>query len=197
MADPGGRIERDPDDWFAEVDAPRPDPPTAVAAPAQDPFADDWLAGAGPQRRPGRGSRGRASVRWVAIGAALVGLLLGGLAAVGVFSASHHPAAAPPTQPSVVQSTTGAPTTTQPASRPLPAPTATLQSGDTGTQVATLQRALAGLGYATGAVDGVYGPKTAAAVTAFQHASSLAADAIVGPLTRAALVRALARSTSG
>ena len=41
--------------------------------------------------------------------------------------------------------------------------------------------------YAPGSVDGLYGPKTSAAVTAFQSAAGIKADGIVGPQTRKAL----------
>lgn len=51
-----------------------------------------------------------------------------------------------------------------------------------------VQTVLAELGYDTGKVDGVLGPKTHAAIEAFQwKSSSLVADGIYGPRTRAAL----------
>jgi hypothetical protein len=59
-----------------------------------------------------------------------------------------------------------------------------LMSGD---DVREIQRRLAALRYATGVPDGVYGPRTAAAVQAFQRDHSLAIDGVVGPRTRAAL----------
>ncbi len=55
-----------------------------------------------------------------------------------------------------------------------------------------LQTALAQLGYDPGRADGVMGPRTRAAVVAFQRAKGLTADGIVGPRTREALARALA-----
>ncbi|MGC4115173.1 MAG: peptidoglycan-binding domain-containing protein [Myxococcales bacterium] len=42
-------------------------------------------------------------------------------------------------------------------------------------------------GYDPGAADGVFGPRTKAAVTAFQQAKGLGVDGIVGPKTNAAL----------
>jgi len=49
------------------------------------------------------------------------------------------------------------------------------------------------LGYYTGAVDGYPGPKTSDAVMAFQRANGLVVDGKVGPATRSAIARALAK----
>jgi peptidoglycan hydrolase-like protein with peptidoglycan-binding domain/DNA invertase Pin-like site-specific DNA recombinase len=57
-------------------------------------------------------------------------------------------------------------------------------------QVREVQRTLRGLGWRPGPVDGLYGPRTEAAVTRFQAATQVAADGIVGPQTRGALTRA-------
>ena len=57
-------------------------------------------------------------------------------------------------------------------------------------QIAAWQRQLAGLGYAPGPIDGLAGPRTIAAIRAFQRAHpDLVEDGIVGPATRAALTR--------
>lgn len=53
--------------------------------------------------------------------------------------------------------------------------------------VVGLQAALADAGFFNGALDGVRGPQTVAAIMAFQLARGLAPDGIVGPDTRAAL----------
>lgn len=137
--------------------------------------------------------------RWVITAAAVVVLLLigAGLVAGGVFSGGKDHPTSPPTTAST-RTTTTAPsrvTTTSP-SQPanpstLPVPTTKLKAGSQGTQVKQLQRALAHLGYAPGAVDGDFGPLTEAAVMHFQTASKLAADGVVGPLTLAALAKAL------
>lgn len=55
--------------------------------------------------------------------------------------------------------------------------------GCTGDAVKTLQDKLNALGYNSGNVDGIFGAKTYAAVTAFQKANSLGVDGIVGKLT--------------
>lgn len=71
-----------------------------------------------------------------------------------------------------------------------------LQAGVSGTDVAALQRLLAGLGFDPGPIDGVFGSGTAAAVRAFQSAHGLAADGVVGAQTRAALVAAVSPGDS-
>lgn len=56
-----------------------------------------------------------------------------------------------------------------------------------GDEVRTLQQLLHAHGFDPGAQDGIFGPKTDAAVRAFQTARGLAVDGIVGRLTWAAL----------
>ncbi|QRN99508.1 peptidoglycan-binding protein [Archangium violaceum] len=73
----------------------------------------------------------------------------------------------------------------------------TLKLGSSGASVKTLQQALAKAGFSPGAVDGQFGPKTAAAVKAFQSAKGLVADGIVGPKTWARLNGAAAPSAPG
>ena len=62
-----------------------------------------------------------------------------------------------------------------------------LYRGCTGDAVKTLQDKLNTLGYNSGNVDGIFGAKTYAAVTAFQKANNLGVDGIVGKLTWAKL----------
>ncbi len=77
----------------------------------------------------------------------------------------------------------------------LPVPTALLKKGSRGAQVKELQNALVRLGFMTKAQmntgAGIFGPRTDAAVRAFQSSKNLAADGIYGPKTRAALTNAL------
>jgi peptidoglycan hydrolase-like protein with peptidoglycan-binding domain len=54
--------------------------------------------------------------------------------------------------------------------------------------VTAVQAALLDSGHNPGGIDGVYGPNTEAAVSAFQKQNSLTADGIVGPKTWAKLI---------
>ena len=58
-----------------------------------------------------------------------------------------------------------------------------LHTGSRGDAVRTLQEKLNSLGYNSGAVDGIFGANTRAAVLAFQRANGLVADGYVGKLT--------------
>ena len=62
-----------------------------------------------------------------------------------------------------------------------------LYRGCTGDAVKTLQEKLNAKGFDSGNVDGIFGAKTYAAVTAFQKANSLGVDGIAGKLTWAKL----------
>ena len=64
---------------------------------------------------------------------------------------------------------------------------AVLKLGSRGSAVKGLQRLLTQLGYHVGAIDGQFGARTQAAVAAFQLDNHLAADGIVGRVTREAL----------
>ena len=66
--------------------------------------------------------------------------------------------------------------TMSPTPMPTPTPEPTykaLAKGDRGDEVTALQERLTKLGYSVGAIDGIYGEKTAAAVSAFQKEASL------------------------
>lgn len=70
-----------------------------------------------------------------------------------------------------------------------------LKKGSRGTEVKKLQEQLSKLGHNAGAVDGIFGTKTYNAVRAFQRASGLAVDGIVGPKTKAKLAERLKPKT--
>lgn len=65
-----------------------------------------------------------------------------------------------------------------------------LKAGSTGSEIHLLQSELQALNYKVGPVDGIFGPKTKAAVIAFQRDKNLLVDGIVGPQTQAALKNA-------
>ena len=62
--------------------------------------------------------------------------------------------------------------------------------------ITEVQKRLKKWGYYTGAVDGINGPKTKAAVKAFQKRYGLTQDGIVGPLTAAKMGISVKASTS-
>jgi peptidoglycan hydrolase-like protein with peptidoglycan-binding domain len=67
-----------------------------------------------------------------------------------------------------------------------------LKVGDEGIDVLRIQKVLAFMGFYTGALDGVFGPKTELSVKQFQSASKLDPNGIVGDETRASLDRHIA-----
>lgn len=71
-----------------------------------------------------------------------------------------------------------------------------VEAGLTANQVKTVQTKLKNWGYYTGAVDGIYGSKTKAAVVKFQKNNNLVADGIVGSKTAAALGMSLGTQTN-
>lgn len=73
---------------------------------------------------------------------------------------------------------------------------ASLKQGSTGAQVKTLQTKLINWGYLSGKADGIFGPKTKAAVIYFQRRNGLVADGIVGAKTAAALGMSLSGSSN-
>ena len=64
---------------------------------------------------------------------------------------------------------------------------AVLRQGSRGAEVKEVQRRLKQWGYYSGAVDGIFGAGTKAAVIAFQKKNGLTADGVVGKATYAAL----------
>ena len=69
----------------------------------------------------------------------------------------------------------------------LAGPGRTLRRGDEGPEVLLLQRALAARGFPPGALDGDFGPRTEAALIAFQRQAGLPLGGRAGPPTLAAL----------
>lgn len=79
------------------------------------------------------------------------------------------------------------------SSQPTASPnTATVRLGNRGPVVRTLQEALGTCGIDAGGTDGIFGPRTEAAVRAFQRDRRLEVDGIVGPETWTALADAQA-----
>ncbi len=58
-----------------------------------------------------------------------------------------------------------------------------LRIGSTGSEVEALQLALKRAGFLSSAPDGIFGPKTFGALTAFQRANGIRADGVAGPVT--------------
>jgi DNA invertase Pin-like site-specific DNA recombinase/peptidoglycan hydrolase-like protein with peptidoglycan-binding domain len=63
-------------------------------------------------------------------------------------------------------------------------------------RVKALQRSLRRLGWQPGPIDGLFGPRTEAAVRRFQAARGIATDGVAGPVTWRSLARALERPLS-
>ena len=73
---------------------------------------------------------------------------------------------------------------------------AVVKVGSSGTVVKNIQTKLKRWGYYTGAVDGIFGAKTKAAVQYFQRKNGLTADGIVGAATAKAMGITLSGTTS-
>lgn len=74
---------------------------------------------------------------------------------------------------------------------------ANITKGDTTANIKAVQTRLLSWGYYTGKADGIWGPKTLAAVKLFQKRNGLVVDGIVGPATEAAMGLNLSSSASG
>ncbi len=111
------------------------------------------------------------------------------------------PTASPTPSPTLKPTPTASPTPSPtlkptPTASPTPSPTSTapgyvsLTQGDCGDDVRKLQDRLNTLGYSVGTADGIYGAKTATAVSAFQQAASLRQTGVASAATQQALFAA-------
>jgi hypothetical protein len=160
------------DEWFLPDPSLSPDEQRGSTE-------DQWLVDDDPA------PRSAAFDPWALASPAVLALI--GLAVV--FFGSDGPAPSPPitvASPPVRRPVTPTTVSVSPPSSPN-APTTTLKPGDSGSQVKVLQRELVALGFAVGAIDGLYGQATTKAVANFQRAHHLTPDGIVGPLTLVAL----------
>jgi peptidoglycan hydrolase-like protein with peptidoglycan-binding domain len=73
---------------------------------------------------------------------------------------------------------------------------AVYRSGSRGTAVKTFQQQLKDAGYDVGPIDGIFGPKTLAAVKKYQADNGLTVDGLVGPKTLTSLSGVPASSTT-
>lgn len=74
---------------------------------------------------------------------------------------------------------------------------AAIRKGDSGSKVKEIQQKLNEYGFSVGAVDGIFGSKTLAAVKNFQKSRGLVVDGIVGTATAKALGISLSSGSSG
>lgn len=192
--------DSDPDNWFDEPDvsdawearSERLARSRASGPAERGNGDDDWLTPAAAESAPR--TRSAPNRRQVALGGAAVlalALLLGILAAAGVFSSGGKPASLPPTTAPTTSTPTVSTTPTTTATQQLTLPSTGLKPGTKGAAVKQLQRALKSAGYSPGTIDGSYGPSTESAVKQFQQAHGLVADGIAGSKTIAALRSAL------
>jgi hypothetical protein len=189
--DESGGTKFDHDDWFSDS------APSSVEETRQSTGADpagghepSWLEDLAEPEQPPTTASPFARRRLVAL--AVAALVLVAVVVVALIALSGGNSS-PPTEPS----TTNHPTTTTPAAtapaNPPPStpavilPAGVLRPGATGTQVKTVQRALARAGHSPGPIDGNYGPKTEQAVAAFQRSAGIPADGHYGPQTKQAL----------
>lgn len=100
-----------------------------------------------------------------------------------LWAGATPPIRAPEPAPEPYQTPPPVPVPVEPAE----APQVTIKPGSSGLLTRKLQEALAGAGYSPGPIDGIYGPKTRAAVIRFQQAKGLTPDGIAGPATWQAL----------
>ena len=106
------------------------------------------------------------------------------------FNKTHAPAGSPSGGQFAAASGSGSKASGGKTAHPRPTPSNEhpVGRGETGKRVSDLQERLNALGFKPPLkVDGIFGPKTLAAVKAFQVSHGLKVDGLVGPLTTAAL----------
>ncbi|MEM9002475.1 MAG: peptidoglycan-binding protein [Cyanobacteria bacterium P01_F01_bin.86] len=118
-----------------------------------------------------------------------VGLTSDGIVGPATWDKLLPPPSTDLTPPEVVADTTATENDDQADPKDDPVDLPTLRSGMHGPAVASVQETLTTLGLYNGALDGVFGPGTEAAVKAFQRSVDLVDDGIVGPATWGALLR--------
>jgi hypothetical protein len=181
------------DDWFDEPELPT-ETQSGVNRGVYEDADEVWVLPEDEEPRSGQrefviGGRTLTVTQVAIIGLSVLAIFFAILAAAGVFNGSK--AAAPPPAPVPKKITVTVQTTPAVKAPAAQAPSQPLKPGDTGSQVKTLQQALAALGYSAGKPDGDYGPSTQNAVERFQVAKGLNEDGVVGPATLAALQKAL------
>lgn len=72
-----------------------------------------------------------------------------------------------------------------------------LRNGSRGDEVMALQKSLSAMGFDAGTADGIFGPKTEAAVKACQEKCGVTADGIWGPASQAAFDKLQAAAKPG
>ena len=186
------------EDWFDD-----PEPPTETQSGANRGAYEDveevWALPEEEEARSGQrefviAGRTLTMTQVAIIALSILAIFFAILAAAGVFSGAKT--TAPPVTLPVKHVTVTVQNTTQTNTNPTTEfPTGTtLQFGDTGTQVKTLQQALISLGFLSGTADGDYGQATQSAVQKFQAAKGLTQDGVAGPATLQALQKATAGS---
>src|SRR5581483_7042005 len=163
-------------------------PDRSARPPAEPAWLDDETREAAEPLLPASLDRRRlalagaaAFVVIVAVAFAASQLFGGGKSAAPPITPVTHP------QTTTVQQTTPPPPTKQ-KHVTIPALTSgLLHQGTSGNDVKAMQQALAAAGQSPGKVDGVFGAQTEQALIAFQKAAGLPADGVYGPKTKAAL----------